>query len=195
MAITYPINKEVDRFTVYCTTANSPVLDGNGKQMTGVVWGSNNLDQMISNLATDVKWLIEVREPRPSFDSLTQKLKRLPVDYDVANETATMQSWEVVALTQEEIDAKLPAHYTTTTPVSGIKLSTSLESQNAFTRMVTLVNQAQLPDTDIVKVNDILGEAFELTVSDFNVTMVAYGQHCYELFHAVPEVTEDPDMI
>lgn len=194
MAITYPINKEVDRFTVYCTTANSPVLDGNGKQMTGVVWGSNNLDQMISNLAPDVKWLIEVREPRPSFDPLTQKLKRLPIDYDVANETATIQSWEVVALTQEEIDAKLPAHYTTTTPVSGIKLSVSLESQNAFTRMTSLIDHAAMAPTDIVKVQDVIGETFELTVSDFNVIIVAYGQHCYELFHTVPEPV-DPDII
>ena len=110
MAITYPI-QESDRFTVYDANASAPLKDGSGKPMTAVKWGSNDLTQMIPNLADNINWLIEVKEAQPSYDSSTQKIKRLPVNYDVANETATIQSFEVVDLTQEEIDAKLPAHF------------------------------------------------------------------------------------
>ena len=190
MAITYPINIQTDRFTVYSTSTNKPVLDGNGKQMIGVRWGSTNVDEMISNLAPDIKWLIEVKEARPAFDPLTQKLNRLPVAYDVENETATIQSYEVVALTQEEIDAKLPAHV----DINGVKYSTSEQSQNAFTRMQTLIDHAGMATTDEVAVKDVLGVSHTITVETFNSDMITYGLHCYTLFHTEPEVS-DPDFI
>ena len=191
MAITYPI-QDSDRFTVYDTEANAPLSDGKGRKMTGLAWGSEDKSKMIEGLATNIKWLIEVKDPAPSFDSSTQKLKRLPVSYDVANETATSNLYEVVELTQEEIDAKIPAHFTTS---QGIKLDVSLESQNAFTRMMTLIEQAQMPAEQEVKVQDVLKETHTLTVGEFKTEMVSYGLHCYELFHAVPEVPEDPDFI
>ena len=190
MAITYPINVEADRFTVYSTSTNKPILDGNGKQMVGVKWGSTNVDQMISNLAADIKWLIEVKEDRPTFDPTTQKLKRLPVSYDVANETATIQSWEVVELTQEEIDAKLPAHV----DINGIKYDVSEQAQNAFTRMQSLIDHAGMALTDEVSVKDVLGVSHTITVEIFNSDMIQYGLHCYTLFNAEPEPV-DPDMI
>ena len=191
MAITYPIN-ESDRFTVYNTETSAPLNDGKGKPMRGVAWGSVDKSQMISGLADNIKWLIEVSEPRPSFDPLTQKINRLPVSYDVANETATLTSYEIIELTQDEIDAKIPAHFTTS---QGIKLDVSLDSQNAFTRMMTLIEQAQMPAEQEVKVQDVLKETHTITVGELKTELVSYGLHCYELFHAVPEVDPDLDMI
>ena len=190
MAITYPIN-DSDRFTVYDTNAQAPLKDGKGKKMTSLEWGSEDKTQMIQGLADNIKWLIEVKANRPTFDPLTQKLKRLPVSYDVASETATTQSYEVVSLTQEEIDAKTPAHFLTS---QGIMLNVNLQSQSAFTSMITLVEQAQMPDSQEVKVQDVLGETHTLTVSEFKAEMISYGLYCYELFHTVPEPV-DPDMI
>lgn len=189
MAITYPI-KDTDRFTVYDTNTSAPLKDGAGRPMTGVKWGSNDLTQMVPNLADNIKWLIEVKEARPAFDSLTQKLKRLPINYDVANETVTTQSWEVVALTQEEIDSKLPAHV----DIGGIKYDVSEQAQNAFTRMMSLIDHAGMAPTDEVAVKDVLGTSHTITVQDFNSDMIQYGLHCYTLFNAEPEPV-DPDMI
>ena len=191
MAITYPI-KSTDRFTIYDTNTQAPLKDGKGKLLTSQVFGSEDKTQMIQGLADNIKWLIEVKDSKPSFDPLTQKLKRLPVSYDVANETATLQSYEVVSLTQAEIDAKIPAHFETS---QGIKLDVSLESQNAFTRMMALIEQAQMPDSQEVKVQDVLKETHTLTVGELKTELVSYGLHCYELFHAVPEVDPDLDVI
>jgi len=189
MAITYPI-QESDRFTVYDANASAPLKDGSGKPMTAVKWGSNDLTQMIPNLADNIKWLIEVKETQPSYDSLTQKIKRLPVNYDVANETATIQSFEVVGLTQDEIDAKIPAHV----DIGGIKYDVSEQAQNAFTRMMSLIDHAGMAPTDEVAVKDVLGTSHAITVEDFSSDMIQYGLHCYTLFNAEPEPV-DPDMI
>ena len=191
MAITYPI-KSTDRFTIYDTNTQAPLKDGTGKLLTSQVFGSEDKTQMIQGLADNIKWLIEVKDSKPSFDPLTEKLKRLPISYDVANETATLQSYEVVSLTQAEIDAKIPAHFETS---QGIKLDVLLESQNAFTRMMALIEQAQMPDSQEVKVQDVLKETHTLTVGELKTELVSYGLHCYELFHAVPEVDPDLDVI
>lgn len=192
MAITYPI-QESDRFTVYDANASTPLKDGSGKPMTAVKWGSNDLTQMIPNLADNINWLIEVKEAQPSYDSSTQKIKRLPVNYDVANETATIQSFEVVDLTQEEIDAKLPAHFLST--ATAIKYDVALEAQNAFTRMLTLVNEAQMPSDQALVVKDVLGASIGITVEQFHADMILYGLHCYELFNYVPPAVDPDGMI
>ena len=192
MAITYPI-QETDKFTVYDTNTSAPLKDGAGRPMTGVKWGSNDLTQMIPNLADNIKWLIEVKETQPSYDSLTQKIKRLPVNYDVANETATTQSFEVVDLTQEEIDAKLPPHFLS--PTTTIKYDVAIESQNAFTRMLTLVNETQMPSDQALVVKDVLGASIGITVEQFHADMILYGLHCYELFNYVPPAVDPDGMI
>ena len=129
MAITYPI-QETDKFTVYDTNTSAPLKDGAGRPMTGVKWGSNDLTQIIPNLADNIKWLIEVKETQPSYDSLTQKIKRLPVNYDVANETATTQSFEVVDLTQEEIDAITEPEYNYSFEATGVIIKEESISTN-----------------------------------------------------------------
>ena len=192
MAITYPI-QETDKFTVYDTNTSAPLKDGAVRPMTGVKWGSNDLTQIIPNLADNIKWLIEVKETQPSYDSLTQKIKRLPVNYDVANETATTQSFEVVDLTQEEIDAKLPAHFLS--PTTTIKYDVAIDAQNAFTRMLTLVNETQMPSDQALVVKDVLGASIGITVEQFHADMILYGLHCYELFNYVPPAVDPDGMI
>ena len=85
----------------------------------------------VPEMGEDIHILLQVIETKPFYDTATQKLKRLPVNYDIINKTATLKSWEVVALTQEEIDAKIPAHV----EIGGIKYDVSEQAQNAFTRI------------------------------------------------------------
>ena len=180
MAIQYPINLETDRFTVYDTNTSQPIVDGNGRPKVGVKWGSKDVTQMIPNLSTNIKWLIEVKETSPAYDAATQKLSKVKI-YDVEAQTAT-DGWEVIDLTQAEIDAKIPPHYETS--ISTIKLDISEQSQNAFTRMMTFVLQAGMADTDEVTIKDCLSVSHTLTVAQFKTDMIEYGTHCYTLFNS-----------
>ena len=144
----------------------------------------------VPEMGEDIHILLQVIETKPFYDTATQKLKRLPVNYDIINKTATLKSWEVVALTQEEIDSKFPAHV----EIGGIKYDVSEQAQNAFTRMMSLIDHAGMAPTDEVAVKDVLGTSHALTVEDFSSDMIQYGLHCYTLFNAEPEPV-DPDMI
>ena len=176
MAITYPIN-DSDRFTVYDETAGEPLKDGRGRPMNNVSWGSTDKTQMISNLAPNIKWLINVKQSQPSHDQWTEKIEKAIV-YDVANEEARTE-YTVVALTQAEQDAKVPAHYTT---AGGIKLKVDDASQNAFANLLTLLNQSGAADTDTVTVKDVYGNINQIDFATFKTEIIAYGQYCYTLF-------------
>ena len=144
----------------------------------------------VPEMGDGIHILLQVIESKPLHDPATQKLRRLPVSYDTVNKTATIKSWEVVNLTQEEIDSKLPAHV----EIGGIKYDVSEQAQNAFTRMMSLIDHAGMAPTDEVAVKDVLGTSHAITVEDFSSDMIQYGLHCYTLFNAEPEPV-DPDMI
>jgi hypothetical protein len=133
----------------------------------------------IPNLDPEITLLLEVTEARPTYDSATHKLVKDEVNYNTIDKTAT-KSWSVVALTQAEIDERTPAHV----EIGGIKYDTSETSQNAFTRMMTLVSNAGMALTDEVAVKDCLGVSHTLTVEQFNADMVQFGLYCYTQFHA-----------
>ena len=133
----------------------------------------------IPNLDPELTLLLEVTEAKPTYDSATHKLVKDEVNYNTIDKTATT-SWSVVALTQAEIDERTPAHV----EINGIKYDTSETSQNAFTRMMTLVSNAGMALTDEVAVKDCLGVSHTLTVEQFNADMVQFGLYCYTQFHA-----------
>lgn len=133
----------------------------------------------IPNLDPELNLLLEVTDARPTYDSSTHKLVENAIAYDTTAKTAT-RSWSVVALTQAEIDERTPAHV----EISGIKYDTSEVSQNAFTRMMTLVSNAGMALTDEVAVKDCLGVSHTLTVEQFNADMVQFGLYCYTQFHS-----------
>ena len=178
MAITYPIN-DSDRFTVYNTETGEPLADGNGRKMTRRTWGSEDKSQMIQGLADNIKWLIETTQDKPTYDSMTHKLEKSVV-YDVANEEARTE-YSVTALTQAEIDERTPAHYETST---GIKMATDVQSQAAFSNMMTLLNEAGMADTEMVMIKDCFGASHAMTLADFRTQAVAYGLYCYTQFHS-----------
>jgi hypothetical protein len=133
----------------------------------------------IPNLDPELTLLLEVTEAKPTDDSATHKLVKDAINYNTIAKTATT-SWSAVALTQAEIDERTPAHV----EIGGIKYDTSETSQNAFTRMMTLVTQSGMASTDNVDVKDCLGVSHTLTVEQFNADMVQFGLYCYTQFHA-----------
>ena len=144
----------------------------------------------VPEMGDGIHILLQVTESKPLHDPATQKLRRLPVSYDTVNKTATIKSWEVVNLTQEEIDARLPAHV----DIGGIKYDVSEQAQNAFTRMTSLIDHAGMALTDEVSVKDIFGVNHTITVETYHADMIQYGLHCYTLFFTESEPV-DPDMI
>ena len=134
----------------------------------------------IPNLDPNLSLLLEVTEAKPTYDNATHKLVKDAVNYDTINNTATT-SWSAVALTQAEIDANTPEHYETST---GIKMATDLQSQAAFSNMMTLLNEAGMADTEMVMIKDCFGASHGMTLADFKTHAVAYGLHCYTQFHS-----------
>ena len=160
----------MNKYTIYHST--------DGALATGKPYPTDEGAE-IPNLAPELTLLLEVTEARPTYDSATHKLVKDEVNYNTIDKTAT-KSWSVVALTQAEIDERTPAHV----DIGGIKYDTSETSQNAFTRMMTLVSNAGMALTDEVAVKDCLGVSHTLTVEQFNADMVQFGLYCYTQFHS-----------
>jgi hypothetical protein len=134
----------------------------------------------IPNLDPSLSLLLEVTEAKPTYDSATHKLVKDAVNYDTIANSATT-SWSVVALTQAEIDANTPEHYLTST---GIKMATDLQSQAAFSNMMTLLNEAGMADTEMVMIKDCFGASHAMTLAEFRTQAVAFGLFCYSQFHS-----------
>ena len=134
----------------------------------------------VPTLPAGVFLLEEITEARPTIDSMTHKLVEDAINYDTIAKTAT-RSWSSVALSAEEIAERTPAHYETST---GIKMATDLQSQAAFSNMMTLLNEAGYPDTEMVMIKDCFGTSHGMTLAEFRTQAVAYGLHCYTQFHS-----------
>jgi len=134
----------------------------------------------IVGLDPEWKFLEQVKADRPAYDSMTHKLVEDAVTYDIPNAQA-IRSWSAVDLTQAEIDERTPAHYETST---GIKMATDLQSQAAFSNMMTLLNEAGMADSEMVMIKDCFGASHAMTLAVFRTQAVAYGLHCYTIFHS-----------
>ena len=161
-----------NRYTVYNENTQTVIA-------TGRPWPTKDENIQPPGMEDGVHLLLEVTEAKPTIDNMTHKLVEDAINYDTVAKTAT-RSWSSVALTAEEIAERTPAHV----EINGIKYDTSETSQNAFTRMMTLVSNAGMALTDEVAVKDCLGVSHTLTVEQFNADMVQFGLYCYTQFHA-----------
>ena len=161
-----------NRYTVYNT-------DTSTAEATGRPWPTADGVSDPVGMPANLVLLLEVTEARPTIDSMTHKHVEDAINYDTINKTAT-RSWSTVALSAEEITERIPAHV----EISGIKYDVSEQSQNALTRMMTLVTQSGMLDTDEVAVKDCLGTSHTMTVSAFKADLINFGLHCYTLFHS-----------
>jgi hypothetical protein len=170
MAITYPVSPD-SLWTVYKISTSEAIASH--RQWSAADGGE------IKGLDPDYVYLLEQADAKPTYDSTTHKLEKTTT-VDVPNNTIT-KGWTVTALTQAEIDERTPAHYETNT---GIKMATDLQSQAAFSNMMILLNEAGMADTDPVAIKDCFGASHGMTVAEFRTQAVAYGLHCYTIFHS-----------
>ena len=77
--------------------------------------------------------------------------------------------------------SKEPEYYET---ITGIKMATDLQSQAAFSNMMTLLNEAGMAADEMVMIKDCFGASHAMTLADFRTHAVAYGLHCYQAFHS-----------
>jgi hypothetical protein len=103
-------------------------------------------------------------DPKPSEQDIT----------DIINDVTPLPNGKTYTQSQE------PAHV----EINGIKYDTSEASQNALTRMMTLVTQSGMASTDEVAVKDCLGVSHTLTVEEFTADLIQFGFYCYNEFHA-----------
>jgi hypothetical protein len=61
----------------------------------------------------------------------------------------------------------------------GFSLATKDTDQNAFTRLITLVNAAGLPDEHLIAISDSAGTLHPVTVSRMREIVVAYGMEIF----------------
>jgi len=166
--ITYPVSED-SRWSIWSISGNAIVAKNKR-------WPRAD-GQAVTGADADLVYLLETKDARPAFDQWTEKLEPTET-VDVAANTVT-RGWQVVALDQSEQDAIVPPHFTTT---GGIKLKIDDASQNAFANLLTLLNQANTPDTDMVTVKDATGNMYAMTFADFKTEIVAYGGYCYTQF-------------
>ena len=94
---------------------------------------------------------------------------------DIDNDVTPLPSGKTFTQSKE------PEHYETST---GIKMATDLQSQAAFSNMMTLLNEAGMADTEMVMIKDCFGASHAMTLAEFRTQAVAYGLHCYTIFHS-----------
>jgi len=171
MAISYPVDVASSRWTIYRVSTSEtvakrkrwPVADG------GAIPGQD----------PDLAWLLESSSTAPEFDQWTQKLE--PLESISIPDNTINYGYQIVQLSQDEIDAITPAHFVAD---NGIKMDVSDDAQNAFSRMLALINESGMADAETVVIKDIYGTRFGLTVGQLRPILVAYGLHCYALFTA-----------
>lgn len=168
MAISYPVDSN-SKWSVYDLNTLSVIASNKN-------WPRGDGGE-IQGLVPSAVYLLEVKDQRPTYDSDTHRLEKTET-VDVASNTITI-GWDIVALTQEEIDARIPEHFTTT---GGVKLKIDEASQNAFANLLTLLNQSGTGDGDTVTVKDATGDLQQMDFATFKTEIVAYGQHCYTQF-------------
>ena len=119
---------------------------------------------------------------KPDYDSATQKLQVVE-NVNLRTKPKKLQKiFEVVPLTQEELDeiaSRPPVYFETST---GIQLDISDAAQNAFSRMLNLVNLQEMADSDIIQIHDYHDVAHNISVAEFKAMLKEYGAYCYSLF-------------
>ena len=133
----------------------------------------------IPNLDPELTLLLEVTEAKPTYDRGTHKLVEDAINYNTIDKTAT-RSWSAVALTQAEIDERIPAHV----EISGIRWKTDEASQAAFSSMTLLIDKAGMASDEMVAIKDAHNVTQAMTVQQYQADAITYGLHCYTIFHS-----------
>ena len=159
-------------YTVYNT-------DTNTVEATNRPWPTADGVSDPVGMPINLVLLEEIKADRPAYDNSTHKLVENAIAYDTTTKTAT-RSWSVVALTQAEIDERIPAHV----EINGVKWKTDEASQAAFSSMTLLLDKAGMASDEMVAIKDAHNVTQAMTVQQYQADAITYGLHCYTIFHS-----------
>ena len=159
-------------YTVYNT-------DTNTVEATGRPWPTVDGVSEPVGMPANLVLLEEIKADRPAYDSTTHKLVENAIAYNTTAKTAT-RSWSAVALTQAELDERIPAHV----EINGIKWKTDEASQAAFSSMTLLIDKAGMASDEMVAIKDAHNVTQPMTVAQYQADAITYGLHCYTIFHS-----------
>ena len=159
-------------YTVYNT-------DTSTVEATGRPWPTADGVSQPVGMPINLVLLEEIKADRPAYDNSTHKLVENAIAYDTTAKTAT-RSWSAVALTQAEIDERIPAHV----EINGIKWKTDEASQAAFSSMTLLLDKAGMASDEMVAIKDAHNVTQAMTVQQYQADAITYGLHCYTIFHS-----------
>ena len=162
----------MNKFTVYNENTQEVIA-------TGRPWPTKDESIPPPDMEDGVHLLLEVREAKPTIDSMTHKHVENAINYDIIAKTAT-RSWSAVALTQAEIDERTPAHV----EINGIKWKSDEVSQAAFSSMTLLLDKAGMASDEMVMIKDCFGNSHAMTVAQYQADVLNYGMACYTQFHS-----------
>lgn len=124
---------------------------------------------------------------RPSYDAATETLTPL----QTVTLKAVTDGWTVTAL--PEADIKRRAYYAAleagyTVPGLGIVLALQESDRNAFTALLTLINETVAAglqtESDTVTIADIEGTVHSVTIAQLRGILLGYGSHFSTLWAA-----------
>lgn len=131
------------------------------------------------------KWVEVVKEEQPEYDTATQKL----ISKEEVVGDSLVTSWTIVDKTQEEQELYMTEQARQETLNKGFdtgrgySLGIDTEDQNAFTRLLTLLREANASDTQDVIIKDKDGVKQTITYGELRSLMIDYGLYCQQLFN------------
>lgn len=134
------------------------------------------------------EWVPMVRQPAPDYDNSKYYIKpklvwyedRVERQWDVlpipSLSEAERESWEIQeAARKAEINKKNILYSDYLVLPENFSLSTKEEDQNAFSRLLVLINEAGLEDSELISISDTSSILHEVTVGRLKEILVNYG--------------------
>lgn len=147
-----------------------------------------------------VRWMDASTNTKAGF-SVVPRIAQDRPEYDAATETLTptqtvtldavTEGWTITALPEDDVKhityiSALDAGYTV--PGLGITLALQEHDRNAFTGLLTLVNEAVSAglqtESDLVTIANLNGAPHAVTIAQLRGIMLGYGNHLATLWAA-----------
>ena len=84
---------------------------------------------------------------------------------------------------ETRVESKLIEHLPYETD-GGIKMGVEDKDQNAFSNLLTLLNESGAAEASMIVIKDIYRNSHGMTVAQYRATAVAYGLYCFTLFNS-----------
>jgi len=139
------------------------------------------LDGMeIMGLDKNYRYLEYFEAPKPKINP-NEKLVKLPDSVQLSQNRYVI-SWGKEIITDPQALYKIKVNQGYLVEPENFRLAVGESDQNAFVRMLTLLNLTQAPDSYLTNISDITGTVRSVELGRFKQIMVEYGLYCQQLW-------------